>query len=179
MYVFISDLEKSVTVYPNIYKTAEYDTILKEMEKSGVEELILTPHYIENSKYNCNNDDKVELFNKFQERVEEEGINVTLYLGNEVYITDKFIDLIKDSSFNFVIELGRYIASSCGCYITKIMDIKNDADKNYCIIDGGINHINYYGQIMGMKVPCIDHTDENFNIKNSNNDNSLKIIYLD
>ena len=71
--------------------------LLKEMEKSGVEELILTPHYIENSKYNCNNDDKVELFNKFQERVEEEGINVTLYLGNEVYITDKFIDLIKDN----------------------------------------------------------------------------------
>ena len=30
---YIKDLGKSVTVYPNIYKTAEYDTLLKEMEE--------------------------------------------------------------------------------------------------------------------------------------------------
>ena len=37
------------------------------------------------------------------------------------------------------------------------MDIKAANGINYCIIDGGINHINYYGQIMGMKVPVIRH----------------------
>ena len=134
--------------------------------------------------------DEVAFINTYcKELISETGINFTdieygpglsyNYFDENSYKNNfsefqQFIDLIKDSSFNFVIELGRYIASSCGSYITKIMDIKNDADKNYCIIDGGINHINYYGQIMGMKVPCIDHTDENFNIKNSNNDNSLK-----
>lgn len=35
---YIPDLEKSVTVYPNLYKTAEYDDILKEMKKEGEEQ---------------------------------------------------------------------------------------------------------------------------------------------
>ena len=70
---------------------------------------------------------------------------------------EQFINSIKDTSFNYVIELGRYIVSSCGSYVTTIMDLKHDGEKNYCIIDGGINHINYYGQIMGMKVPRVDH----------------------
>lgn len=55
------------------------------------------------------------------------------------------------------IEMGRFFASECGYYISKVMDIKSANGVNYCIIDGGINHINYYGQIMGMKVPVIKH----------------------
>ena len=69
----------------------------------------------------------------------------------------QFAALIKDSEYMYVIELGRYIASSCGSYVTELMDIKENANNNYCIIDGGINHINYYGQMMGMKLPEIEH----------------------
>ncbi|MCR5627070.1 MAG: alanine racemase [Lachnospiraceae bacterium] len=53
------------------------------------------------------------------------------------------------------IEMGRFFASECGYYLTRIEDIKTANDTNYAFIDGGINHINYYGQIMGMKVPVI------------------------
>ena len=69
--------------------------LLKEMEKSGTTDLILTPHYIDNSKYNCNNKDKKKLFDEFKSRVKEENINVNLYLGNEVFFTSKFIELFK------------------------------------------------------------------------------------
>ncbi|WP_296030057.1 alanine racemase [uncultured Treponema sp.] len=71
----------------------------------------------------------------------------------------EFSALIKNSKYNYVIELGRFIASPCGKYCTRIMDIKTDEEANnkYIIIDGGINHINYYGQMMGMKTPKIDH----------------------
>lgn len=62
------------------------------------------------------------------------------------------------------IELGRYIAALCGSYITKIIDIKHTKDTNYIIIDGGIHQINYYGQMMGMKLPYIKH------IKRADND---------
>ncbi|MDD2980150.1 MAG: alanine racemase [Hespellia sp.] len=55
------------------------------------------------------------------------------------------------------LEMGRYIAAFCGCYITKIVDLKENFKEKYCIIDGGINHLNYYGQIMGMKVPRYRH----------------------
>lgn len=70
---------------------------------------------------------------------------------------DNFVSLIKSSERNYVIELGRYIASSCGKYVTKIMDVKKGEKGNYLIIDGGINHINYYGQMMGMKNPEVEH----------------------
>ncbi|MBQ9503727.1 MAG: alanine racemase [Lachnospiraceae bacterium] len=55
------------------------------------------------------------------------------------------------------IEMGRFFASECGYYLSRVMDIKSANGINYCLIDGGINHINYYGQIMGMKVPVIKH----------------------
>lgn len=69
-----------------------------------------------------------------------------------------FSDSIKDSPFNWTIELGRYIASPCGEYFTEVCDVKHDAENktNYVIIDGGINHINYYGQMMAMKVPPME-----------------------
>ncbi len=77
--------------------------------------------------------------------------------------------LINKSKYKFVIELGRYIASPCGEYFTKVCDKKKNNNINYLILDGGINHINYYGQIMGMKIPpfevikmtnsCYDETD--------------------
>ena len=37
--------------------------------------------------------------------------------------------------------------------MTQIMDIKHTADTGFIIVDGGIHHINYYGQMMGMKKP--------------------------
>lgn len=70
---------------------------------------------------------------------------------------DEFSSLIKSSNFNYVIELGRYVASPCGKYVTKIADVKGDEKNNYCLIDGGINHINYFGQMMGMKTPHVEH----------------------
>lgn len=77
--------------------------------------------------------------------------------SNNFYELEQFVKLIKNSKYNYTIELGRYIASCCGKYITKIMDVKSDKKNHYVIIDGGINHINYYGQMMGMKNPLVNH----------------------
>ena len=41
------------------------------------------------------------------------------------------------------------------------MDVKGDDKNKYCIIDGGINHINYYGQMMGMRIPKLEHIAKN------------------
>ena len=40
--------------------------LLKKMEEAGTTDLMLTPHYVENSKFSCNNKCKKEIFNKFQ-----------------------------------------------------------------------------------------------------------------
>lgn len=53
------------------------------------------------------------------------------------------------------IEMGRFLAASCGKYYTKVMDLKSTGDANYAILDGGIHHLNYFGQRMAMQVPPI------------------------
>ena len=53
-------------------------------------------------------------------------------------------------------EMGRAFAADCGYYLTKIMDVKSSDDKNYCITDGGIHHLNYDGQIRGMYEPPME-----------------------
>lgn len=51
------------------------------------------------------------------------------------------------------VEMGRFFTAECGHYLTSAEDIKSSGDTNYCIVDGGIHHLNYYGQTMAMKIP--------------------------
>ncbi|MDE6625755.1 MAG: alanine racemase [Lachnospiraceae bacterium] len=61
------------------------------------------------------------------------------------------------SAYNCIsIELGRFLTSDCGYYMTRIMDIKHTGKTGFIIVDGGIHQINYYGQMMGMKKPYMD-----------------------
>ena len=53
--------------------------------------------------------------------------------------------------------MGRFLVSECGMYVTSVADIKVNRNQNYVIVDGGINHINYYGQTMAMKVPAYSY----------------------
>lgn len=56
-------------------------------------------------------------------------------------------------SGKIALEIGRYLAASCGFYITRIVDKKKNCGQRYAIVDGGIHHLNYYGQTMAMKLP--------------------------
>lgn len=85
------------------------------------------------------------------------------YFESEEHSTKDMLNEIKtffnnrQSQRTMILEMGRIIASSCGYYISRVMDTKITFENKYCIIDGGINHINYYGQIMGMKIPKTDY----------------------
>lgn len=57
---------------------------------------------------------------------------------------------------SITLEMGRFIASECGSFCTSVVDIKHNEGYNYCIVDGGIHQLNYYGQTMGMKKPYMD-----------------------
>jgi len=69
--------------------------------------------------------------------------------------------LLKDAlqpylpRYHFTIELGRYLCASCGQYLTTVVDVKRNENINYCIVDGGIHHLNYFGQLLGVKVPRV------------------------
>lgn len=55
------------------------------------------------------------------------------------------------------IEMGRFFASACGAYLTRVIDTKTNCGVHYAIVDGGIHHVNYLGGNMGMRVPRIAH----------------------
>lgn len=55
------------------------------------------------------------------------------------------------------VEMGRFYVSECGYYLTRVMDQKVNKGTNYAIVDGGMNHLTYLGQMMGMKVPVMRH----------------------
>ncbi len=52
-----------------------------------------------------------------------------------------------------IFEMGRFLTASCGYYLTRIVDQKKNDAVNVCIVDGGINHVNYYGQNMAHEDP--------------------------
>ncbi len=58
---------------------------------------------------------------------------------------------------DLTVEMGRFYVSECGYYLTKVMDQKTSGGTNYAIVDGGMNHLTYLGQMMGMKVPVMYH----------------------
>ena len=51
------------------------------------------------------------------------------------------------------LELGRSIAASSGEYLTSVVDIKTNKSGTYALVDGGINHLVYYGGNMAMNTP--------------------------
>ena len=73
-------------------------------------------------------------------------------------LSDSFAAIAKD--YRLTLEMGRLFAASCGSYISSVNDVKTNDGVNFCIIDGGINNINYYGQMMGMKQPPLMHLPE-------------------
>lgn len=54
------------------------------------------------------------------------------------------------------LEMGRFFAAMCGDYFTRVCDIKQNKGENYCIVDGGLHHLNYDGQLKGMYLPFME-----------------------
>lgn len=72
--------------------------------------------------------------------------------GEQGRILKEALDRMEYSG-EITLELGRYLAASCGYYITRLVDEKVNRQTAYGIVDGGIHHLNYYGQTMAMKLP--------------------------
>lgn len=71
-------------------------------------------------------------------------------------LLDEFAALFKEERpYELVFEMGRYLVASCGYYMTKFVDQKRNEAVNVLIADGGIHHVNYYGQNMAMKTPVL------------------------
>ena len=81
------------------------------------------------------------------------------YFKDEEFDEDEFLkgfsEIINEMNFKskITLELGRSIAACCGTYYTSVVDMKSNKGQNYAIVDGGMNHLVYFGQSMAMKHP--------------------------
>lgn len=78
-------------------------SIIKHLEEVGFTDIVLTPHYINDSNYNSPRADNLKLLDNLKKALAENNININLYLGNEIYMDDDIYDLLisdKISSLN-------------------------------------------------------------------------------
>lgn len=73
--------------------------------------------------------------------------------NEDEFLTEVNVALEKISKYTISLEVGRSIAASCGSYLTSVVDMKTNKNGNFVIVDGGMNHIVYYGQTMAMRIP--------------------------
>ena len=68
-----------------------------------------------------------------------------------------FAQMLENMAFSgtITLEMGRSMVAECGYYLTSVADIKSSRGQNYCILDGGMHQISYYGQSMAMKHPPV------------------------
>lgn len=64
--------------------------LLRYLEEQGVEKIIVTPHYIENTKYEATISKKQKLIDELSKKT-----SIKLYIGNEVYFSDKTLELLR------------------------------------------------------------------------------------
>lgn len=71
-------------------------SLVKTLVSQGVDKIILTPHY-KVGRYEQDNCNLKAKFEEFCKVVEDNGINVKLYLGEEIFCDKKIYDLLKEN----------------------------------------------------------------------------------
>jgi diaminopimelate decarboxylase len=56
-------------------------------------------------------------------------------------LSKAILPLLKDKSFNLIIEPGRSIAGNAGIFVSKVLYLKKHPDKEFVVVDGGMNDL--------------------------------------
>lgn len=185
-YNLVKDMVKSngagVTVLPRLSGGAQFGMSEEEVESvisdsKGVPAIdVIGIHFFTGTQKKNLEKDKEEIdysvsfINSLKEKYEftprlleyGAGLAVPYFEGDDFdHVYDGFSEITEyiaglDLEYEVGIELGRFFAFGSMIYLTAIDDLKRVKDTNICIVDGGIHHINYYGQNMAMRVPVID-----------------------
>ena len=74
--------------------------VLKDLEYYGYTDIILTPHYIKDSRYDSNRNNNIERLNILKEELKRNNISINLYLGNEIFMDDDILDLVDNGTIS-------------------------------------------------------------------------------
>lgn len=70
--------------------------LIKEAKEAGFQKIVLTSHYMENY-YETEIAEREVWVKAIQENLNAKGIEIDLFLGNEIYFTDNIIKLLEDA----------------------------------------------------------------------------------
>jgi len=82
--------------------------LLKMLKSVGFDNIIMTPHYIEDTEYCSYNPEKLEKLAILREEVKKHNIDINLYLGNEIFINDHIIEGIQEGKI-YPLNNSKYI----------------------------------------------------------------------
>lgn len=69
--------------------------IIRELSSHGVTDIIATPHFIRDTKYVSPVINNKVILQELKKQLKDRGIDVGIYLGNEIYIDEDIVGLIK------------------------------------------------------------------------------------
>mgnify|MGYP004534386681 CR=1 FL=1 len=125
--------------------------------QKSLKKIIREIGYIDNYIKHLNNDLGFEI----QELELGLGFMVDYFENEKEFLETEYLRAVKNELENMeykgliTLELGRSIVACCGDYYTKVVDTKKNSEGNFAILDGGMNHLVYYGQMMAMKHPFL------------------------
>ncbi len=115
-------------IIPNIDDGArnieETFKLIKEAKQAGFEGIILTSHYRENY-FETNTPERNIWVNAIEQNLREKGIEINLYLGNEIYMTENIMDLLIQ---------GKASTINDTCYVLFEMPLDIEPENLYNVI---------------------------------------------
>lgn len=69
--------------------------ILQKLKQIGFDNVIITPHFIENSEYSSRNSEKEEKLLDIKNLLKSNDIDINIYIGNEIFINEDIKNLIE------------------------------------------------------------------------------------
>lgn len=103
-------------------------SMINEAKEVGFTKIISTSHYMENY-YECDVEKRKQLIKQLQGEVQD----IKLYLGNEIYITNNIIELLKNGKASSI-NNTRYVLFEFPLITTKPM---NDKEVIYRLVENG------------------------------------------
>lgn len=69
--------------------------LVRELANNGVTDVVATPHYIDETIYTSPAAANLRLLQDLQKRLDDEGVDVKVHLGNEIYIFPKIAEFVQ------------------------------------------------------------------------------------
>ena len=145
--------------------------MLEEASSAGFDGVISTSHYMENY-YETNRPEREVWINAIHENLENKNLDMNLYLGNEIYMSDNIIELLEDGKattmndtsyvlfelpmnaepmnlYDMVYEMQQYKIVPILAHPERYSFVQTDPELIYDLIDKGVLMQANYGSIIG------------------------------